>query len=302
VETAYDRLPLNALRVFEAVATRLNFAEAAEALHVTPAAVSQQVKTLEDYLQTPLFRRSGRRVELTVEGADLLPRVRRGLDELEAAMQAAKQQRESGVLNVSMLSSFLQKWFTPRIGELRAAIPDIDLHIHTSREAVDFSRSDFHAAIRMGKGPYPGMHAELLLVEWLVAVASPALFAKHGVISCEDDLSRHPVLHGVDETWAEFLAQDVAPGPAPLRGMIDDSVSVVSAATEGLGYAITRWSLVARDVAAGRLALAAPIARKFRFAYYFVCPESYILLPKVAKFRDWIRSEALRHPLPPHAA
>ena len=114
MDAAYDRLPLNALRVFEAVATRLNFADAAEALHVTPAAVSQQVKSLEDYLQTPLFRRRGRTVELTSEGADLLPRVRRGLDELEAALQQSREQRESGVLNVSMLASFLQKWLTPR--------------------------------------------------------------------------------------------------------------------------------------------------------------------------------------------
>src|SRR5579864_6624639 len=103
--SAYDRLPLNALRVFEAVATRLNFTEAAEALHVTPAAVSQQIKSLEEYLQTPLFRRDGRRVYLTPEGAQLLPGVRQGLDELETTLQRLRQERQTGTINVSMLAS-----------------------------------------------------------------------------------------------------------------------------------------------------------------------------------------------------
>ena len=99
--SAYDRLPLNALRVFEAVATRLNFSDAAEALHVTPAAVSQQIKTLEDYLQTPLLLRNGRGVQLTLEGTRLLPGLRRGLDELESALQQIRQERETGTVNVT---------------------------------------------------------------------------------------------------------------------------------------------------------------------------------------------------------
>src|SRR5262247_2365954 len=115
VVRSFDRLPLNALRVFEAVATHLSFAEAAEALHVTPAAVSMQIRTLEDYLQVPLFRRSGRKVELTAEGEHLLPGVRRGLDELEAALNQLKQDRKGGPLQVSMLASFLQKWLLPRL-------------------------------------------------------------------------------------------------------------------------------------------------------------------------------------------
>ena len=105
--SAYDRLPLNALRVFEAVATRLNFTDAAEALNVTPAAVSQQIKALEDYLQTPLLRRNGRGVQLTLEGTRLLPGLRRGLGELETALQQIRQERESGTVNVTTLSSFL---------------------------------------------------------------------------------------------------------------------------------------------------------------------------------------------------
>lgn len=299
MDTAYDRLPLNALRVFEAVATRLNFAEAAEALHVTPAAVSQQIRTLEDYLQTPLFRRSGRRVELTAEGADLLPRVRRGLDELESALQHVKRSREGGTLNVSMLSSFLQKWFAPRLGDLQLQLPQIELRIHSGRTPVDFARSDFHAAIRLGTGPYADLYSVRLLEEWLVPVATPALVAAHGLLHLDAELSRYPLLHGTDEPWSEFLSADSRKkiGPPPAR--IDDSVSIVSAALEGLGYALGRWSLVARDVAAGRLAVAGTFSRRFRSGYHFVCPESYVAMPKVAQFRDWLVVQGAAHAPPP---
>src|SRR5580700_7390473 len=149
--SAYDRLPLNALRVFEAVATRLNFGDAAEALHVTPAAVSQQIKALEDYLQTPLFRRSGS-------------------------------------INLSVLPSFLQKWLTPRLGDLHARHPGVELHIQSSTELVDFARSDFHAAVRLGAGRYPGLHVEKLMDDWLLAVAAPRLLKKYGPLSAEAEL------------------------------------------------------------------------------------------------------------------
>jgi len=299
MEPAYDRLPLNALRVFEAVATRLNFADAAEALHVTPAAVSQQVKSLEDYLQTPLFRRRGRSVELTSEGADLLPRVRRGLDELEAALQQSRRQRDAGVLNVSMLSSFLQKWFTPRLGAQGEHLHDIELRVHTSREPVDFARSDFHVAIRLGTGSYPGLYSEKLLDDWLVPVAVPALVRKHGMIPCTTDLSAFPLLYSADEPWAAFVSDATAASAKTRPALLDDSVSVISAALEGMGFAVARWSLVERDVANGRLAVASEIARPFRYAYYFVCPQAYAQMPKVLRFRDWLRAEARRHPPPP---
>ena len=127
----FERLPLNALRVFESVATRLSFAEAAHALHVTPAAVSMQIRTLEDYLQVPLFLRTGRKIALTEEGAALLPRVRRGLAELQQAMQGLRQDRSGGALNISTLASFLQKWLLPRLPEFRQRHPHIELSIHT---------------------------------------------------------------------------------------------------------------------------------------------------------------------------
>ena len=162
---AFDRLPLGALRVFEAVASRLSFSAAADALNVTPAAVSQQIKSLEDYLQVPLFRRNGRRVEVTDEGLELLPGVRSGLDQLEAALQHIRQHQRGGPLQVSLLASFLQMWLLPRIRAFRRKSPDVHLRFHTSRELVDFARAPIHVALRFGRGDYPNLHVEKLLDE-----------------------------------------------------------------------------------------------------------------------------------------
>ena len=297
--SAYDRLPLNALRVFEAVATRLNFSDAAEALHVTPAAVSQQIKALEDYLQTPLLRRNGRGVQLTLEGTRLLPGLRRGLDELEAALQQIRQERESGTVNVTTLSSFLQKWLTPRLADLHARHPEIDFRIHASAEMVDFARTDFHAAIRLGAGHYPGLRTEKFLDEYLVVVASPAVLAKYGTIEEGAGLAKLPLLHGTEIDWNSWCAGD-ADCLTRLRGaFLDDSAALLSATVEGLGFGILRWTLAAGELQAGRVMLASKQVMPYRFAYYFVCPEAYMTLPKVVALRDWLVQQAREFPAPP---
>ncbi|TAK51538.1 MAG: LysR family transcriptional regulator [Gammaproteobacteria bacterium] len=301
--SAYGRLPLNALRVFEAVATRLSFAEAAEALGVTPAAVSQQIKALEDYLQLPVLRRSGRKVELTPEGARLLPGVRAGLDTLLAALREMRLQRAGGTLHVSTLASLLQKWLTPRLQRLHERWPELRVDWHTSREAVDFARSDFHAAIRLGPGPVPGavpgLAYQRIMDEWLVVVAAPALYRRHGSIDERESLDGLPVLQARDEPWSRFehsTGQALAWPAGPT--IIDDSVSVLSAAIEGLGYTPARWSVAAHDLMAGRLVLASRQVVPSRWRYWFVCPPAYAELPRLATLRDWLLEEAGRFPSP----
>jgi LysR family glycine cleavage system transcriptional activator len=299
VSSAYDRLPLNALRVFEAVATRLNFGEAAEALHVTPAAVSQQIKSLEDYLQTPLFRRNGRRVQLTPEGAQLLPGIRHGLDELEATLQRLRQQRQTGSINISMLASLLQRWLMPRLADLRVKHPEIELRLHTSPDVVDFARTDFHAALRFGLGRYGELRTEKFLSDWLVAVAAPKLLEKHGPLPETGDLSRFPLLHGDELDWKDWSTGDTRSMSALRGAFIDDSVSLVSAALEGLGYGLLRWTLAAGEVQAGRLVLASEHVVPHRFSHYFVCPQDYAAFPKVAALREWLLQQGREFPSPP---
>jgi LysR family transcriptional regulator, glycine cleavage system transcriptional activator len=293
-----DRLPLNALRAFEAVATRLNFTEAAEALHVSPAAVSQHIKGLEDYLQVPLFTRKGRQVQLTAEGFELLPAVRRGLGDLSEALHQVRQHRSGGPLQVTLLSSFLQAWLLPRIRAFRRRHPQVAVRLQTSREVVDFARSPVHVAVRLGNGQYTGLHSEKLMEDWLVPVASPELLRQHGPIARGASLRDYPLLQSNDEPWSRWSEAGADDRLTPSAATIDDSLGILAAAEEGLGYALARWSLAARSLQKGQLKLAGSDYLPFGYAYYFVCPKPYLNLPKVLAFRDWLRETAAAFPTP----
>ena len=296
--SAFGRLPLGALRVFEAVATHLNFSAAADALNVTPAAVSQQIKTLESYIQVPLFRRNGRRVEITEEGLELLPAVRAGLEKLESAVSAIKHHGRAGPLHITLLSSFLQNWLLPRIRSFRRKHPEIELRFHTSSDLVDFSRSSVHLAIRFGRGGYPGLHCEKLLDDWIIPVGSAELIKQHGMIERGADLGRYPLLEGEDPPWRIWQKTDEEIAWHSRPPTIDDSVGLLVAAEEGLGYALARWTVVARSLSKGTLRIASKEALPFGSAYYFVCPKAFLSLPKVARFREWIAASAREFPAP----
>lgn len=296
--SAYERLPLGALRVFEAVATHLNFSEAAEALNVTPAAVSQQIKTLESYIQVPLFRRSGRRVEITEEGLELLPAIRAGLDQLESAIHHIKQYGRAGPLQITLLTSFLQIWLLPRIRSFRRKYPDVELRFHTSRELVDFSRAAIHVAIRFGRGNYPNLHCEKLLDDWIVPVGTPELIKQYGMIERGADLSKYPLLEGDDAPWRIWQKTDEEVAWQSRPPTIDDSAGLMIAAEEGLGFALSRWTVVTRSLQKGTLRLASKETLPFGSAFYFVCPRPFLALPKVAQFREWIFAAARDFPAP----
>ncbi len=298
MSSAYERLPLGALRVFEAVATHLNFSAAAAALNVTPAAVSQQIKALESYIQVPLFRRSGRRVEITDEGLELLPAIRAGLDKLESAIHHVKQYGRAGPLQISLLSSFLQIWLLPRIRSFRRKRPDVELRFHTSRELVDFSRAAVHIAIRFGRGDYPNLHCEKLLDDWIVPVGTPELIKQYGMVERGADLSKYPLLEGDDPPWRVWQRTDEEIAWQSRPPTIDDSAGLMIAAEEGLGFALSRWTLVTRFLHKGTLRLASNEALPFGSAYYFVCPRPFLALPKVAQFREWIFAAARAFPGP----
>jgi LysR family glycine cleavage system transcriptional activator len=303
VPTAYDRLPLGALRVFEAVAAHLSFSAAADALNVTPAAVSQQIKALEAYIQVPLFRRNGRRVEITDEGLELLPSVRAGLERVESALQQIKHHRRAGPLQITTLSSFLQIWLLPRIRSFRRKYPNVELRFHTSRELVDFSRTTHHVAIRFGRGNYPNLHSEKILDDWLVPVANPDLIKQHGMIERGTDLSKYPLLESGDEPWTLWSQTDEEAAWLSRAPSIDDSAGLLAAAEEGLGYALASWTLVTRALQRGTLRLAGYGALpSYDSAYYFVCPRNFLAIPKVAQFREWLIAAAREFPGPsaPH--
>ena len=293
------KLPLNALRAFEQVAAHLSFTDAAEALGVTTAAISSHIKSLEEFLETPLFIRHSRSVRLTPQGARLLPGVQRGMSELSRAVDQLRQDRTSGLLNITLLGSFLQKWLLPRLGDFYQKHPEVDLRFNASRELIDFMSTDFHAAVRYGRGDWPQTQSEKMLDDWVFPVASPALVAKVGRIETIGDFSKYPLLHSSSEPWVDWMRRVGGDTTKLERGpVLDDSASVLTAAEQGHGLALARWSLVAGDLAAGRLIRPSAQSVRQQHSYYFVAPPQNFDLPKVRRFRDWLREVCTQFPPP----
>jgi LysR family transcriptional regulator, glycine cleavage system transcriptional activator len=293
------KLPLNALRAFEAVAAHLSFTDAAHALNVTTAAVSSHIKSLEEFFETPLFVRHSRSVRLTAQGARLLPGVQRGMSELTRAVETLRLDRTSGLLNISLLGSFLQKWLLPRLGDFYQKHPEVDLRFNASRELVDFMSTDFHAAVRYGRGEWLHTRAEKMLDDWVFPVASPELVTKLGPINTIGDFNKYPLLHSSSEPWVDWMRRVGGDTSRLERGpILDDSASVLTAAEQGHGLALARWSLVAGDLAAGRLVRPSDQSVRQQHSYYFVAPPQNFDLPKVRRFRDWLREVCSEFPPP----
>jgi LysR family transcriptional regulator, glycine cleavage system transcriptional activator len=275
----------------------MHFTRAAEALGVTVSAASMQIQALEQYLGVALFRRQGRLISITEQGAQLLPKIRDGLTALQDAIDDARTIQGQGPLRISTLGSFLTQWLMARLPQFEALHPDIDLRIETSAAQVDFKKTEVHAAIRMGAGSWSGLYSDKVMDEWLVPVCQPALLAKLGPVSDHADLKRYRLLHSSTERWSDWLL-DGQHDESALRISIDDSAAVVRAAEAGTGLALARWSLVADDVRLGRLAVASKKITRYVRTYYFVCPPKYRNMPKVAAFHRWLRAEAAKHAPP----
>jgi LysR family transcriptional regulator, glycine cleavage system transcriptional activator len=286
------RLPLASLRVFVIAAEELNFSRAGAALGLSTAAVSMQIRALEEYLRVSLFVRSGRRVALSAQGQALLPRARRALEDMESAIDALRADAHSGHLTVSMLSSFLQQWLLRRLPDFQARHPAIDLRIETSRTLIDFLRTDVQVAIRLGPGTWPNLYKEKLFDEWWVPACSPGLFAKHGPVETAADLKRYKLIHSSSEPWESWRTGGAQEVWAKNGSTLDDSASVVHAAIAGQGLALVRWSLAVDEVVAGRLTIASSKLVEYEYKYYFVCPEANLSVKKVDEFRRWLFEQA----------
>ncbi|MEJ2178814.1 MAG: transcriptional regulator GcvA, partial [Gammaproteobacteria bacterium] len=290
-------IPLNALRTFEAVASRLSFTHGAEALNVSPAAVSSQIRALEERLNQPLFHRKGRQVTLTEAGGKLLPGVQRGLAELRQAIEVVSQDRSEGVLNISMMPSFLQKWLMPRLVGFYGSEPNIDLRINVDNENVDFDESDMHAAVRFGRGNWPELKVLRLADDWILPVCSQQFLDETGPILSASELLEHDLLHVNSEMWNPWFRVMGKSSRISRWSQLDDSISILMAAEQGEGIALSRWSLVARDIEAGRLVRPIDAVVKTDWSIYFVAPPHYFDLPKVRVFREWLQDHFSRFAL-----
>jgi LysR family transcriptional regulator, glycine cleavage system transcriptional activator len=285
--------PLNALRVFEAAARHLSFTRAAAELNVTQAAVSHQIRILEERLGRKLFRRVGRNLFLTDAAQAYLAEIRAAFDRIAEATRQLEAEDRGGVLNLTVLPSFAASWLVPRLGRFRARHPEIDVRLSSDGEVVDFARSDYDLGIRTGRGSWPGLRADLVLTETLTVVCSPKLLAATPLRSPRD-LARATLLHDEPrERWMLWFRSLGIEDVDPWRGPgFSHSNMVIQAAVEGQGVAVVGATLAAHELAAGRLVRLFPETLPADYSYWLVSPEASADRPKIAAFREWILAEA----------
>jgi len=291
--------PLNALRAYEASARHLSFVKASEELSVTPAAVSHQVKKLEEYLGLPLFRRQSRGLLLTETGQLLLTELREVFLSLDKAMERVIDSDSRGTITLSVAPTFAVMWLIPRLQKFYALHPDLDVRISTSLGLVDFQRDDFDAAIRLGSGKWFGLEAIKLFEETVTPMCSPRLLEGPDALKSPDDLSKHVLLHNHSmdydpdaPTWQTWLEAAGAEGVDASRGthfsLPDHGLQ---ASIDGAGVVLGWRFLSAKDVAVGRVVEPFDLALPLGSTFFLVYPEAHSRRPNITALRDWLMQE-----------
>src|SRR5262245_61805763 len=287
--------PLNALKVFEAVARSESVTRAARELSVTQGAVSHQVKALEAALGVKLFNRERQRLVMTDAGRGYLAVVRDALDRIAVGTERLVQRQSSGVLTVSTSPDFAAKWLVHRLGRFAEAYSDIDLRVAATMDHVDFAREDVDLAVRHGDGNWTGLDVVRLCSEELFPVCSPKLLSGRNRVREPSDLLKFPLLHLDDrKDWAEWLevAGVVVDAELSHGPILNRASMIIDAAVDGQGVALARTTLAAWDIINGRLARPFATALRLSKSYWIVCPKAASTLPKVTTFRNWLLAEA----------
>lgn len=285
--------PLSAIRVFEAAARLENFTAAAQELGMTQAAVSYQVKLLEERLGISLFQRTGRKVALTEKGREIAPILTRAFDQMRQGF-AALTQDHSAVLSISCTNSFAHLWLAPRIGAFQMRHPNLAVRIMADDAVVDLARDGIDLAVRGGKGEWPGLEAKLLTHNRLVPMCSPAWRDRYGPIADAQALHALPRLSPDDMWWHEWFAAmgvEADPADGPPGTALDSQVMEGRAAIAGQGVAILNHFLWRAEVEAGQLVEAVPSYVREIASYWLVYPPHARNTPKIKAFRDWISAE-----------
>lgn len=280
---------LSGLRAFEATARHLSMRQAADELCVTPSAVSQLVRNLEEELGQALFRRVHRAIRLTDAGQTLLPGVRGAFELIAATTERVRRACADGVVTVSATPFFAETWLVPRLADFGARHPEIDLRITTTSALVDLAAGDADIAIRHGFGRYRGMRTDVLVAPAVVPVAAPSLVKRLGRPIDAAGLVAWPKVHDAERSaWTAWLARQGVTAPERARGpSFDDPGLLRAAILGGQGVGLLPDPLVETDVEAGRLVRLAEPVEVDAFAYYLVVPDPVVDRPKIAAFRSW---------------
>ncbi|WP_338803814.1 transcriptional regulator GcvA [Xenorhabdus griffiniae] len=287
--------PLNALRVFDAAARHLSFTKAAEELFVTQAAVSHQMKSLEDFLGLKLFRRRNRSLLLTEEGQSYYLDIKEIFTAINDATRKLQARSAKGALTVSLSPSFAIQWLVPRLSGFNQSFPGIDVRIQAVDREEDKLADDVDVAIFYGRGNWPGLRTDRLYPEYLLPVCSPALLTGDRPLKTPADLAKHTLLHDSSRRdWQAYIRQldmqqqiNVQQGP-----IFSHSAMVIQAAVHGQGVALANNVMAQNEIDAGRLVCPFNDVLVSKNAFYLVCHDNQAELGKIAAFRKWILTQA----------
>ena len=284
--------PLKSLQFFVVAAKLGSFKRAAEALHVTQAAVSQQIKQLESHLDIRLFERNNRNTQLTSAGKKLLPYIDQGFAQIKQGLSQVSGDEHPHVLRISAIHSFTSLWLLPRLQSFQDLHPELTVQLAPNNKLVDFEHDDVDMAIRMGKGDYPGLVSKLLMQDHMIIVASPELIDKQRVDDPE---------HIFSLPWIEDTSRDVVPifehlceqhnvDPRKVTSVIkaNDSVILIDNALASRGALLVNKSLVLEPLSNGNLVRLMNFTYPSPYSLFLVAPEHHLQWPKVLQFEQWI--------------
>jgi LysR family glycine cleavage system transcriptional activator len=285
--------PLSAIRAFEAAARHGSFTKAAEELGMTQAAISYQVKLLEDRVGTPLFLRQARKVVLSEAGKRLAPGIEEAFQRLGAAF-ASLRETDQKVLSMTVVSTFCTNWLVPRLGSFQVAHPNIAVRLDASARTVDFTKEDFDLGIRGGKGVWPGLKSHPLFPVDMTPLASPEFLARAGKINGPADLLKLPLLEWDDDCWRLWFKAAGIDDPKFNAGSyiaVPTQQMLGMAAVAGQGIAMLTPAFFATELKSGRLVRVSDIVYRDEQSYWLVYPEERAKSPKIRAFRDWLLAE-----------
>lgn len=292
---------IKAIQSLEATARLGSYVAAAAELNVTPAAVGQQVRLLEDWVGTPLFKRMGHgssRLVAMPETEEALADFAAGLDRLDAGLRRLREHSARKIITATASQALVAKWLLPRLEAFTTAHPELDVRLDVTDRILDLAKADADIGLRCGPGQWPGVQSSLLMKEEIFPVASPSFFNAESLPKTPSQLLRHTLIHdvalqvsGAFPSWANWLeAQGIASAKVANSGLqINASAAVIQAAINGQGIALARAALVKDDIAAKRLIRLCPkISWPLAWAYYVVASPQALSKPHVRIFQEWL--------------
>lgn len=297
-------LPLNALRAFDAAARHMSFKHAADDLSVTPAAISQQIRSLEEFLDVELFRRTNRSLVLTEAAQLSLAPLKQAFELMEESVDILTDSKTANHLKVSVSPSFASKWLVPRIAHYYERRPDAVVKIDATMQVTDFKIEDTDICIRYGLGNYPGLYVEEILRETIFPVCSPDLAETGNLTECPSAILNHTLIHD-DSTveddsapnWTMWLKAAGIEAPEGMPALhFNNNALAIEAAVAGRGVALARSAIAEEDLKAGRLIRPFGKGVPLDFKHYIVCPHDSLKNERVQEFIDWLRAETGTEP------